>query len=136
MGLISLFQFTIFLQHKMNTFIFLFWRLSFEYIPSSIVQIMHFSVIHVIQRCGEILINSACVHYVLCTLCSIYMNNNIHYNIKMKQDDYFWQSLFFSLGNCRIIKCLQCTLLKVKSEEICDPQTEIQKYHFVFEKLK
>lgn len=54
----------------------------------------------------------------------------------MKQDDYFLQSLFFFLGNCRIIKCLQCTLLKVQSEEICDPQTEIQKYHFVFGKLK
>ena len=25
---------------------------------------------------------------------------------------------------------------KRKSEEICDPQTEIQKYHFVFGKLK
>lgn len=43
----------------------------------------------------------------------------------MKQDDYFLQSLFFFLGNCRIIKCLQCIPLKVKSEEICDPQTEI-----------
>ena len=85
---------------------------------------MHFSVMHVIQRYGEILMNSACVHYVLV---QFYINNNIHYNIKMKQDDYFLQSLFFFLGNCRIIKCLQCTLLKVQSEEICDPQTEIQK---------